>query len=497
MKLRRWRDWGIGSRLVTVAVVPATAMAVVICLALYASARDQIRADINEHGRLLAAALAESSRYAVVSGNTSPLYDTLTRLLAVDQGLIAIEVLDAGSKPIVSVGDATSHLSELQVFDAVIRAYVPDVDVFDPLGGPHVAAPLPAPAQFRPGTPAGYVRVIMSPVPVLQHKRGRLYLTLAVVLLAAIFSGVAGLSLAQRLRQPLHKIAGALRTIREGDYEVSLEGDEGGELRDLRLTILEMARALSKSRTELENEVAIRTRELSTAIDMANAAGEEKRRLIAQGNVLVEEERRRIAVEIHDHLNAALIFVQMEAQRIAALSEKLTKSEDATQIAEVATRISATTSELYTAARAIVKQLRPEVIDTLGLKGAVQEMVRNYDAASAGCRFVLDADPAFPNLPPQHAIAAYRVIQEALSNIVKHAHATLATVTMATDAASAVCHITIQDNGCGFDPEAPIVTGIGLIGMRERLGAVGGTIHIESAAGVGTTIAIELTAQKQ
>src|SRR3954468_5027233 len=100
MKLRRWKEWGIRGRLLTIAIVPATIMTVVICFALYFSGRDEIRTDIKERGGLLAAALAESSRYAVVSGNTASLQDTLNQLLAVDQSLIRIEVLDPKRTPI-------------------------------------------------------------------------------------------------------------------------------------------------------------------------------------------------------------------------------------------------------------------------------------------------------------------------------------------------------------------------------------------------------------
>lgn len=496
MKLLAWKHWGIGGRLVTIAVAPATLMFLVISLALYFSGHDQIRSDIRERGGLLAAALAESSRYAVVSGNTAPLNETLRGLLALDPSLIAIEILDVNHAVIVSVGDTNSPLSELQVLEVVMRAQVPDIDLFDKAGGPHVSAPAATISQFSLGAPVGYVRVVMSALPILEAKRRPVYVSLAVVLLAALFSAVAGLYLAQRLRQPLNAVVTALRGIREGNYEVQLDRNERGELGELQATIVEMARALRTARQELENQVAIRTRELQSAIELANAAGEEKRRLIAQGNTLIEEERRRIAIEIHDHLNASLIFVQLEVQRIASLAATL-ESARAQEIADVARRISETTADLYSAARAIVKQLRPEVIDTLGLKGAVQEMIRAYDAAHPGCRFVLRADPDFPKLSSPLTIAAYRVIQEALSNVVKHAHASSAAVTLSGRSGRSTCSITIEDDGVGFEAEKSTVAGIGLIGIRERVTGVGGSIQIASGPASGTRIAIELPVQQE
>lgn len=495
MKFRTWKHWGIRGRLLTIAVVPATIMFAVISLALYFASRDEIRSDIEQRGSLLAAALAESSQYAVVSGNTAALDQTLRGLIAGEQGLIAIEIIDPSRTAIVSVGDARSDLSDLQVFETPIRTQVPDVDLFDKAGRPHVSSPAQQNAEFRAGEAAGYVRVIMSALPVLEAKRERLYLSLAIVLLATIFSGLAGLYLAQRLRQPLTDAMTALRGIREGRYDVEFAPTQAGELGELQATIADMATALSNTRQELENQVAIRTSALQNAIELANQADDEKRRLIAEGNVLVEEERRRIAIEIHDHLNASLLFVKFEAQRVATLSSTLLPTEDAEVIEKAARHISVITEDLYNAARNIIKQLRPEVIDVLGLKGAVQELIRNYERIEPNCQFSLQAEAGFPHLNPQLTIVAYRVTQEALANVVKHASASHCTVTLWRNQKQGTVCIAIEDDGTGFNAKKRTSTGIGLIGMRERVSAVGGSIKVTSALGSGTKVTIEFPTQ--
>jgi two-component system sensor histidine kinase UhpB len=76
---------------------------------------------------------------------------------------------------------------------------------------------------------------------------------------------------------------------------------------------------------------------------------------------------------------------------------------------------------LYNSGRALVRRLRPEVLDMLGLDGAVEEMVRHYDSARSGCRFHLQAHGDFSHMEGSVAISAYRIVQEAMSNIVKHA----------------------------------------------------------------------------
>lgn len=330
----------------------------------------------------------------------------------------------------------------------------------------------------------------------MEAKRERVHRNLASVALATLLGTVAGLCLVRRPRPPLTKVMTALREIQQGRYDVKLNRAEGGELGDLQGAVIDMAQALSSKRQDLENQIGTRTRDLENAIELANQADDEKRRLIAQGNVLVEEERRRIAMEIHDHLNASLLFVKLEAQRIASLATKLGPVVEASEIESVAQRISLTVADLYTAARDIIKQLRPEVIDILGLKGALQEMVRTYQLANPGCRFALRVQPSFPNLNPALTIAAYRVIQEALSNVVKHANASHATVTLwPNPKRDGVC-LTIEDDGVGFNARKRTSTGIGLIGMRERVIAVGGTVKVASAPDSGTKITIELPTQK-
>ena len=142
-------------------------------------------------------------------------------------------------------------------------------------------------------------------------------------------------------------------------------------------------------------------------------------------------------------------------------------------------------------ARDIVSRLRPEVIDTLGLRVAVDEMVRQYDALHPQCRFELQATGDFAGLDDETAIAAYRLIQEALSNVVKHSSATKACVRIAVPSDRKQLHIQIDDNGCGFDRDT-IEPGIGLIGMSERVDGLGGTLDIQTQPNAGTSIAIDL-----
>jgi len=488
MKLGRWKDWGIATRLVVIALLPALMMFVVVSLALYFSSREEVREDIQERGRLIAKSLAESSRYGVVSRNAVYLQRTIDRFLEVDRSIAAIEILGPEREPLAA--NEREAPPDAHLFESVIQVHML-ADLEWNAGDPHVSQPEASrPSSGDPKT-LGYVRVVMSPGPILEAKRERFYVAVSLVLLATLFSGLAGLYLANLLRRPLAALTAALRQIRSGNYAVRLKPGGAGELGELRSTVVEMAAALNVVHTELENKVAARTDELRRAMDQVMEADAEKRRLISQGNALVEEERRRIAVEIHDDLNAALIFVRLEAERIAALAKEAPE-EELQEIARTAERISQTTAQLYASAREIVKRLRPELLDTLGLPRAIEEMVRNYDEAHPDCRFALRASASFPDLRGDLAIAAYRVVQEALSNVVKHAEATHAVVSLAQDDATPTVRITITDDGKGFDTTTKAQSGIGLIGMRERVSGVGGSLSLTSAPGHGTSITIDL-----
>lgn len=223
---------------------------------------------------------------------------------------------------------------------------------------------------------------------------------------------------------------------------------------------------------------------LQASMRALREADAEKRRLIRKINTVVEDERQSIALEIHDELNATLIAARLEAQRVVDLA-----GEGGGEIRDRALSIIKLTLGLYNSGRALVRRLRPEVLDMLGLDGAVEEIVRHYDGARSGCRFTFQANGDFSRLESGVAISAYRIVQEALSNIVKHARATQASVALSLDEAE--LRLRIADNGDGFDP-APAPLGIGMVGMRERVYAFNGRIEIDTGIAAGTRISISM-----
>lgn len=237
--------------------------------------------------------------------------------------------------------------------------------------------------------------------------------------------------------------------------------------------------------------IIARTRLIADSRDQALKADGEKRKFIQNVNAAIEEERRSIAVEIHDELNATVIGARLESQNILALAGKMPATDEVEKVKKGAQSIVGLTLNLYERGRAIVTRLRPEVLDTLGLVGAVDEMVRSYDELNPDCSFSFQTFGDLSNLDDALSIAAYRIVQEALSNVVKHSGASQASVVVSVPSSADLLRLSIRDNGKGFDAAAAS-RGIGAIGMTERVFAFSGVIEFRTAPGKGTEVDVEL-----
>jgi two-component system, NarL family, sensor histidine kinase UhpB len=235
-----------------------------------------------------------------------------------------------------------------------------------------------------------------------------------------------------------------------------------------------MATSIAEGRLDLENKVKQRTAEI--------------RRLLDKVNNVAEEERRFLSRELHDHLNAELIVVRLEAQHILTLIEgrqPLNRDDLHTHV----TSITKLVAGLYNNARSIVRHLRPEILEALGLQSAIEEVVRSYDDTQSGCAYTFISNGDFSNIDDEIGISIYRITQEALANVSRHANAKHAYVELAV--IDGKLSLTISDDGTGFDLSVS-TPGLGVIGMRERVQSLGGSIEIESSLTNGTTIFVNL-----
>jgi PAS domain S-box-containing protein len=195
-----------------------------------------------------------------------------------------------------------------------------------------------------------------------------------------------------------------------------------------------------------------------------------------------EDERRRIARELHDQLGQ-----QLTALRLTLEMLKMRSDERPELRAQIET-LQELALQLDKDVAFRVWELRPLEMESVGLHAALTQYVQNW-SQHFGVNVQLHASPGSgEHLPPEVAITIYRVAQEALNNIVKHARA--ARVDVVLERRGGYVSLVIEDDGRGFD-QAAAESGrprFGLIGMRERAALVGGELQIESAPGRGTTV---------
>jgi len=243
-----------------------------------------------------------------------------------------------------------------------------------------------------------------------------------------------------------------------------------------------MTEALARSRDEIEqfNRQLLRRNEELQHKEVS------RRRLLDKLIHAQEEERKRVARELHDQVGQSLTALIM---RLGSTEEMIPPETD--QVKSQLSEICTLATEILEEIRRLMMDLRPALLDDLGLIPAV----RSYAETQLGrsqVRAQVEVAGVKRKLPPFVDTALFRVVQEAVTNIVKHAEAQKATIQLRFNASSILA--TIEDDGKGFNRAEVGRNGttLGLLGMEERVNLLGGTWQIESQQGRGTRVAVEI-----
>jgi PAS domain S-box-containing protein len=198
-----------------------------------------------------------------------------------------------------------------------------------------------------------------------------------------------------------------------------------------------------------------------------------------------EQERRRIAREVHDELGQILTALQLN---VAALAYKA--ASDSPTLCELSQETAMLTDQALAVVRNVALSLRPVVLD-MGIAAALEWQVRRF-ASQTGIRCDKHVRGNDIQLYEAHAIALFRIVQEALTNVARHAKAERVDVSLDMDGIDYV--LKVRDNGMGFDTGASKADSFGLIGIRERALMLGGTVFINSDSGEGTEMMVRIPA---
>lgn len=234
------------------------------------------------------------------------------------------------------------------------------------------------------------------------------------------------------------------------------------------------------------------SRAINHAAEVLEAAGKKDRSLSERDLAVREQERRFIARELHDEFGQSLSAIQAVS---ASLKPVLPEGSASASL----NTINSTCNRMFAVLRDLMRRLHPLVLEDLGLGAALDDMVERWIADNTQVKVDYSRHPAAERIRMNDQIHVYRIVQECLTNIVRHARANVVVIRVQPVAAgnSSVgagstpgLLVEVSDNGCGFDPDD--VTGAGLRNLHSRAGALGAVLGLESRAGAGTRIRVVL-----
>ena len=236
-------------------------------------------------------------------------------------------------------------------------------------------------------------------------------------------------------------------------------------------------------------------RDINERVRTEQALRDSREELRQLSSILVsiqEDERRRIALDLHDGLGQSLSLIKLAVENAADLATERKHEAVLDALQQIVPRLKAALVDV----RRVSTELRPSILDDLGILPTLKWFFRELEAVRGRMEIETALDIAEQDVPSPLKITLYRVLQEATSNILKHAAAGRMRVSLQRDAEA--LHLTIEDNGRGFDPPGVcaacdgcgvgVCRGIGLVSMKERVTLSGGQYRLDSSPGAGTRI---------
>ena len=427
-------------------------------------ARNDIRrilgTELERRGEAIARNLTANSTDALLTDDLYSLYELVNRTKVSDADIRYILIINPKGAVRVSTfgSDAIPH--------GLLEANMPQ---------------LSQPSQLRRlKTEEGLIRDIG--VPILQGKAGTVRVGMSdraleaavrrdtrnlsmMAALSAILGFAISYLLADYLTRPLNQLLRAVQSVSSGNLSQRITSPGKDEVGQLEKAFNTMTEALAK------NEAA-------------------RRNLLQKVISSQEEERRRIARELHDELAQQLTSVILSLETIEGKLDGADKTSK-----QIIHRAKQVVQNSLMETRKLIGDLRPSVLDDLGLIPALRSYAEIH-LHPIQCKVVISATKLPGTLPSTLETAVFRIVQEAINNIVKHAHAGSAHITLHLD--DGIFHGNVSDDGKGFQVEqyqsasSAVSSGLGLQGMRERASLLGVVLSVQSIAGQCTSVSFSI-----
>lgn len=296
---------------------------------------------------------------------------------------------------------------------------------------------------------------VMAPIIVVRNQ------ILIFSLLISLFIFLLALFLSRRITKPIIALKKATSALAMGDFPYVQPDGGHDEINELLNSFNEMSASLKEKQELLDTE---RKRNLSAMID-----GQ-------------EQERKRLSLDLHDGLGQLLVAIKYKLEAV--------KSEDPAYLNEVLKNTKLEISEAISETRNMSNNLMPTVLGSFGLINALRQLCLQL-CRDDGITIDFDAEGHFEDLSDRKQIYIYRIVQEALSNALKHSEASRVNIQLMIIKTDVL--LMIEDDGCGFDIEKTLYgSGRGITGMRERVGLLNGVFEIRQGLDKGTIIQIRI-----
>jgi signal transduction histidine kinase len=399
--------------------------------------------------------IANTSGRHMIAVDYATLEDYLSNIIHYKE-LSYIVIVDRDDNAVIALGTVTPEAR------AVIDSHPAKVDdgIFD------IAENIQVAGQPMGQVIMGFSLSLMDDAIHESRNRG-ITIAMIEIILTIIVTVLIGLGLTRRLSV----LSNAAAEVEAGNYSVSVPTETDDEVGKTAIAFNRMVTEVSNRTQLLENEEA-RSRRLL----------DENRTLIHTSLEVQEEERKHLARELHDEMGQCLTAIQADAELIRDISRDGDK-----RIETSANAIMDVSSRVYDVVHSMMHRLRPSILDNLGLVEALKEEVEAWKNRNTGTSYDFKYSGDLSNLGENTNIKLYRIVQECLTNITKYASADSVKIELHNIDEKLL--LKVIDNGVGFDKHSS-TSGLGLIGIRERVTSLGGSLMIDTAQNKGVSITI-------
>ena len=348
-----------------------------------------------------------------------------------------------------------------------------------------------APSEFSTSERPEAALTVMAPLRfaawgvIIQQRNASVFSGMTTVtrglLITGALLGIMGVLLARTLSRsvvsPIRQLSRQAEAMRAGDLssEIAVSGDH--EIAVLARTLDEARARLASTLGELQAFNERLEEQVASRTAVITAQNEQRKGLVQKMLSATEDERRRLARELHDEIAQLLTVIQLSLHNVKT---------DSADIARANALLVRTQDEVHR----IIHDLRPSLLDDLGLAAAMRSYAHDHLAPS-GVQCTLEIEEHMPHRPEIETVV-FRIYQELVTNVLRHAQAEQISIQLYERDGRIV--LDVEDDGRGFDPDAK--TGhAGVMGMRERAALVNGTIRFDSEAGLGTHVIVEIPLQ--